>query len=222
MRPARKLTLLVGIALAVAFVWLMWDNKVLVHKGIIFSRAANMESQKPDKKVDNPCWFRSRAGLESASDDMIKKLRERQIVETYGYATDTPLSEAVKIFNEELQCSPLYREYPPLTEDEVIAAIVASVNDNNRGTTFLAERDILWKIATQKMLPKGSILRFASSGRVTNSPLRPSGIIQAKGIEIFLLLGLDKNGKVDLPLPPKLEEILTIRKTFSGIEIINE
>lgn len=216
MRPSKKLTLVAGVTLLVTFVWV-----VFLYNGASFSRASSMKAQKKDKKASDPCWFRSREGLESASDDMIKKLRERQDIEVYGYTTDIPLSDAVKIFNEELQCSPLYREYPPLTEDEIIAAIVADVNENNRGTTFLAERDALWKIVTQKMLPKGSILKFASSGRIQNSPLRPSGTIHAKGIRVFLLLGLDKNGRLDLPLPSKPEEILTIRKTFSGIEIVN-
>ena len=221
MRLTRTLTVLAGIMLIVTFAWLMWENKVFPQKDVWFSRAANMESQKQDNKAGDPCWFRSREGLDSATDVMIKKLGERQEVEVYGYAADTPLSEAVKFFNEELQCSPLYKAYPPLTEDEVIAAIVADVNDNNRGTTFLAEKDALWRIATQKIIPKGSILKFASSGRIQNSPLKPSGTIRVIGIRIFLLLGLDKNGKFDLPLPPKPEEILTIRKTFSGIEIIN-
>ena len=43
----------------------------------------------------------------------------------YGYPTEIPMSRAISIFNEETRCKTPYKDYPPLTEDELIAAIVA-------------------------------------------------------------------------------------------------
>lgn len=216
MRISKSLMLLV-IMLTATFVWLIWENKATLYNKASLTKAASMQSEEQNKKTDDPCRFRNSEGLNSEDYEIFKKGRDR---ETFGYPADTPLSEAIKFFNQELQCSPLHREYLPLTEEEVIAAIVVSANDNKRGTTFLAERDAFWKIATQKMMPKGSILRATNGGNVQGSPLKPFNTIQAKGIEIFILLGADKNGREDFPAPAKLEEMLTIRKTFSGIEMV--
>jgi len=115
---------------------------------------------------------------------------------------------------------PLQRGYPQLTEDEVVAAIVAGVNDNKRGTSFIEQRDELWRVATHHVMAKGSVIRATNGGRVQGSPLSPNGTIQAKGIEILLVLGLDKNGRADFPSSSNAEDILTIRKTFFGFETV--
>lgn len=217
MKPIKTFSLLIYVASTIVFAGLVWANKAILFNES-FLNTASMQSQ--GKAVDNRCWFRSREGIDSASQKMIKQRREREEILVFGYSTDIPLSEAVKIFNEEMQCVSTYQSYPPLTEDEVVAAIAAGVNGNERGTKFLAERDALWKIATKRTMPKGSILNFWSGGNIQGSPLSPYKTIQAKGIEIFLMLGLDKNGRSDFPSVPKLEETLTIRKTFYGVETV--
>jgi len=61
-----------------------------------------------------------------------EEIKKRQDQVEYGYSTESPLKEAVRIFNEEKQCSVVLAPYPPLTEDEVIAAIVGGLITVNR------------------------------------------------------------------------------------------
>ena len=104
---------------------------------------------------------------------------------------------------------------------ETLSRLAEGVNEHGRGTEFTAERDAFWRIATERMMPKGSVFRATNGGYRSGPPLRPAGTILAKGIEILIILGADKNGREGLAAPTKLEELLTIRKTFSGIEVIN-
>src|SRR5262245_1249064 len=66
----------------------------------------------------NPCWYRLQGGIEKtgeaglAYDKWIK-------LQTYGYPEDIPLSEAVRIFNEESLCGRTDPKRPPITEGEV-------------------------------------------------------------------------------------------------------
>lgn len=215
----RNVWLFICIVATLALGWLVLNYRILPNDFSSYSTAMEVNSKEQSTTPNDPCWFRTREGLESASDEMKKRRQESNEMKNFGYPNDTPLDEALRIFNEEMKCSPLERDYPPLTEDEVIAAIVVGVNDSKRGTTFHDERDAFWKIATQRIMPKGAVLRAHSGGNVQGSPLSPDKTIHAKGIEIFLLLGADKNGRSDFPPPAKLEEILIIRKTFSGIEV---
>jgi hypothetical protein len=169
--------------------------------------------------IDDPCWFRRPGALIAANDEMKSQRFERQELEMYGYKVDTPLKEAVKIFNEEMMCNPTEREYPRLTEEEVIAAIVEGVNDNGRREDFQAERDAFWAIAVKRILPKGAIIKTDGGAKMSGSPLAPNGFVQTKGIEIYIQLKADKNGRDELPPIPEPQEILTIRKTFFDFKI---
>lgn len=150
---------------------------------------------------------------ESITYDMIQKRQNREM---YGYPAEIPLGEAIRIFNEETQCK-AYKGYPPLTEDELIAAIVAGPDYGKQGKIWLAQRDALWKIASQKVMPKGSLLVVDSGGRVLESPLRPEGTIEAKGIRITLLLGLENSEHGHIAKP---EQTLIVRKTYSKVETV--
>ena len=66
-------------------------------------------------------------------------------------------------------------------------------------------------------MPKGALLVVDSGGRVQESPLRPFGTIQAKGITITLFLGLEKSEHGHVARP---EQTLLVRKTYSKIENI--
>lgn len=219
MKVGKSLGLFILFALSTGAAWSAWGNWVVFSRILGFSEVVNPALGVQDRNDNNPCWFRTPGALQSASLEMVRKREERNLLQTFGYPADTPLSEAVKIFNEEMECSPLERDYPRLTEDEVIAAVVVGVNNNNRGTTFHTERDVFWKIVTEKVVPKGTVLGSHSGGNVQGSPLAPRGTISANGIEIFLRLGADKNGRSEFPPAPKLEQVLTIRKTFYNIEI---
>ncbi len=174
----------------------------------------SIEEQVEDKKPNDPCWFMS------LKDPTIPSglIEKRQAREMYGYPSETPLSEAIRIFNEETKCKALYAAYPPLTEDELIAAIVAGPDPGKEGEVWLAQKDLLWRIASERIMPKGSALGVESGGREQASPLRPNGTIQAKGIRITLVLGLDK--RTDAMGVAKPEQTLVIRKTYSQVEIV--
>jgi hypothetical protein len=107
--------------------------------------------------------------------------------------------------------------YPALTEEEVIAAIVAGPDDGKRGAVWRAQKDALWKIASEKVMPKGSLLMHSSGPLIQESPLRPSGTIAAQGITITLFLGLEHQEHGVLVKP---EQTLIIRKTYSGIKTV--
>ena len=166
-----------------------------------------------EQKPKDPCWFMSLKNG-SFTSEMLEKRNNREM---YGYPTEIPLSEAIRIFNEETQCKALYKDYPHLTEDELLAAIVAGADYGKQGETWVAQRDALWKIAARKVMPKGALLVVDSGGRVQESPLRPNGTIQAKGITITLFIGLETNEHGHIARP---EQTLIIRKTYSKFEIV--
>jgi len=163
--------------------------------------------------VKDPCWFMT---LKDKS-ITYEEIKKRQDKEMYGYPTETPLSEAIITFNEEKQCSGLLAPYPPLTEDELIAAIVAGTDHGIQGEVLRSQKDALWKIAKGKVMPKGSLLVAWTGSRVQESPLRPNGTIRAEGITIVLLVGLEDHdyGKILKP-----EQSFIIRKTYSKVETI--
>jgi hypothetical protein len=142
---------------------------------------------------------------------------KRQEREMRGYPTDMPLSEAIRVFNEEKQCNPTLAAYPPLTEDEVIAAIVAGPGYAAWGDIWRAQKGALWKIAQDKVMPRGSLLVATGGPNVQESPLRPHGDIKSKGISIAIFLGLE-NREYGQDL--KQEQIFEIRRTYFSVETI--
>jgi hypothetical protein len=211
MKRLNRLHLLLAAVILVTFTWFIWSRLTTAGKSVSRNFA---EEQVQQKKPKDPCWFMSLKD-ETIPLDLIEK---RQAREMYGYPSATPLSEAINIFNEEMKCKALYAEYPPLTDDELIAAIVAGADYGKQGEIWLAQKDTLWRIASERTMPKGSLLVVESGGRVQESPLRPDGTIQAKGIRITLILGLDRN--VDDKGVAKPEQTLVIRKTYSQVEIV--
>ncbi|HLL75100.1 MAG TPA: hypothetical protein VK421_07515 [Pyrinomonadaceae bacterium] len=209
-KPYLLLIVLLAIALAT---WPIWSN-ITTSGRAFFLGIVSMSKQEQDKPAKDPCRFMT---LKDKSIPYEESER-RQDMEIYGYPTETPLTEAIRMFNEQKQCSGLYAQYPPLTEDELIAAIVAGPDYGKQGEIWLAQKDVLWKIASEKVMPKGSLLFVESGGRVVESPLRPFGTVAAKGIRITLLLGLDKSNDPGRILKP--EQTLIIRKTYSKVETI--
>ena len=161
----------------------------------------------------DPCWFMTLRD-KSIPYSVIKEREDREL---HGYPKDIRLSEAIRVFNEEKQCNGLLAPFPPLTEDEVIAAIVAGPDHGNRGEVWRAQKDAFWKIAADRLMPKGSLLVAEAGYRIQDSPLRPQGTIEAKGIRISLLLGLEAMEHGSLLRP---EQTLVIRKTYTRIEVI--
>ena len=197
-----------GVGLAA---WLVRANIISSEKDGS-SESMKMGAQEKPELPKDPCWFASLKD-QSIPYEMIKARQDREM---NGYPKDTPLSEAINIFNEEKQCSTLLAPYPALTEEELMAAIVAGA-DYELQAQLQAQKDALWKIATRKIMPKGSLLVATSGSRIQESPLRPDATIRAEGISIYILLGLETNeyGKVLSP-----EQRFLIRKTYSRVETI--
>lgn len=134
----------------------------------------NMNEQEKSKLPKDPCWFNTLKGP-TWTYEMYSKRQEREM---RGYPADVPLAEAIRFFNEEKQCSPLLAPYPPLTEDELVAAIVAGPAYGAWGEPWIAQKDTLFKIAKDKVMPKGSLLVADGGPNVQESPLRPRGEIR--------------------------------------------
>jgi hypothetical protein len=109
-----------------------------------------------------------------------------------------------------------WRLPPPLTEDELIASIVAGADSGKlQGDPLYAQQAALWSIATRRMLPRGSLLLAWSGSRVQESPLSPNDTIRAAGITIALRLGLENSDYGDIPKP---EQEFIIRRTYFKVE----
>lgn len=173
-----------------------------------WSPAALAQVKKPG--VTNPCWFVDYKDVPVGYEEMMAR-RDREV---YGEAREIPLNEAIKTYNTEHICRS--NPYPPLTEDEFLAAIVASADYGKQGEIAIRQEKVLQEILSMKMLPKGSLIVSERGGRELESPLNPRGAVQAKGIRITLLLGMDKNNRMENVLKP--EQALVIRKIFSGVE----
>ena len=195
------------IVTCVALTWMLASAS-----GRAFVGTKDMKEQKGSRPKD-PCWFVALKDT-TISDHEILKRQEREL---RGYPTDISLSEAVKIFNEEKSCDTRLAEYPALTEDEVIAAIVAGPGYGPWGEVWRAQKDTLWKIAKDRVMPKGSLLVATSAPNVQESPLRPYGDIKSKGISIAMFLGLENQEHGD---QMKQEQIFEIRRTYFSVETV--
>jgi hypothetical protein len=95
--------------------------------------------------------------------------------EIYGYPAATPLAEALRVFNSEEKCVEFRGTIPPLTEDEVVAAIVAGPT-YGREEIWQSQQKSLWEIAVHKRLPRGSLLTAESGSCAYDSPLDKGGL----------------------------------------------
>jgi len=99
----------------------------------------------------------------------------------------------------------------------LVASIVAGSNEGLAGDALKYQENILWKIATQKVLPKGTLLVAITGPRVQESPLKPNGTIRAEGISIVLRLGLENHEYGQILRP---EQEFVIRRTYFKVETI--
>lgn len=213
MKIANRFSLLLLVIPVVALVTWSVMTKTATNGKDSSLRAMSSIEQKAPKALKDPCWFIT---LEDKSIpyEIISKREDRQM---RGYPNEISLSEAVRIFNEEKQCVSSLVPYPPLTEDELIAAIVAGPDHAFTENTWQSQKDALWKVATQKVMPKGALLIATTGSRVQESPLKPDGTIRAEGISIILRLGLENQNYGDTLKP---EQSFVIRRTYFKIEVI--
>jgi hypothetical protein len=161
-------------------------------------------SLKPSK---NPCWFK---GYDDPSITW-NEIEARQNREVFGYSADVPIETAVKKFNEEMRCYPQFSDFPELTEDEVIASLIDFDSLNQQPNYVEMRREERKNIISEKILPKGSLLRF-SSGICSDTGGLINNDLCAKGLKITLTFNLDKDS--DEKKPSANEDIFVIRKTF--------
>jgi hypothetical protein len=142
---------------------------------------------------------------------------------TYGYAQDVPLREAVQAFNEEHYCRNKDPRFPPLTEEEVMAGAVDELStygtapiDPSFKITSAKRQTALESIWKHKIMPKGALL--VAQGQydtMTEDQTEPVSMgVNCRMIRLYL--GLDKTTSEDGFLKP--EQVCLIRKTCFGIE----
>jgi hypothetical protein len=213
MKNANKiLLLLLSISVFTLATWIVRANKTASGDADSLE-VINMKEQEQSKSPKDPC------GLINLKDKSIpyEKIKERQDRQMQGYPSEISLSEAIRIFNEEKQCASSLATYPPLSEDELIAAIVAGSDYGKPADVWRAQKEALWKIAKQKVMPKGSLLITTIGAHIQDSPLRPNGTIRAEGMSIILLLGLENHEYGELLKP---EQSFTIRRTYFKVETV--
>lgn len=204
--------LLLVIAAATPVRWVILSRTATDGKAA-YSNGMNEERQGQRNLPKDPCWFVT-LNDKSIPYEMISKREDREM---RGYPEDIPLSEAIRIFNEEKQCLSALAPYPPLTQDELIASIVAGPDNGLAGEALKFQKDILWKIATQKVMPKGTLLVSITGSRVQESPLRLNGTIRAEGISIVLRFGLENHEYGQILRP---EQTFVIGRTYFKVETI--
>lgn len=197
------------IVAAIGVLWLSGIN-LLSDARYVFSQ--NSAKSEVKKTPGNPCGFM----VDVTNPIMGDMVLEKQNRDENGYSTEITLADAVKLFNDELQCYPHRATLPPLTEEEVIAAVVAGSEYGTKDLWKLQSK-ALWEIALHKKMPKGTLLVHTDGARVIDYPLgREHGfVVKAKGQRIYMFLGLDKiPSKGGFVMKP--EQFFLIRKTIFG------
>lgn len=180
-------------------------TKRLEHSGV-----STTEEKTLELKDSGKCWFHSSEQSEATD---YWTIRERQNRETYGYPEDLPISDALRIFNEEQRCSPNFG--PDLTEDEILSALAVSFDYTSR-ENWSHQIGIFRKILKTRTLPKGSLL-VNEGCCIYQSPMEDNrGEIRVKGQRIYLFLLLNENPRMSNLL--EKHQIFLIKKTFYGLE----
>ncbi|GEM_PF-5690963 len=202
MEKLSKVTLFIlSVAIVIFCIWIITRSRGqnLSASGSS-SMTKNINNQEKSESSDYPC-----GAITS----------EKANQEIFGYPSEISLSDAIKNFNELQKCYPYAANFPPLTEDEVIASIVSGPDYGREGSMWLLQKDILQNIVIQKKVPKGALLVGEGGGCEHNSAIG-KGEICAKGQRIYLFIGLDKSPRASESL--KLEQIFLIRKTLFKVE----
>lgn len=189
--------------------------------GVSDSRGSKelMKSSRPAQiaLTNDPCAFQKGTEVIDKSPELSAAFKQRTDREINGYPTEISLEEGLRIFNEEEKCVEFRGTLPPLTEAEVIAAIVAGPTYGIEKVWQIQKR-ALWDIVIRKKLPRGSLLTAESGGCVFDSRLG-KGQVCVKGQRIYLFLDLDKTRRASNPLKP--EQIVVLRTNYFGIESSN-
>jgi hypothetical protein len=151
------------------------------------------------------------------SRELSAAFNQRTRREIYGYPAETSLAEALRDFNSEEKCVEFRGTLAPLTEAEVVAAIVAGPT-YGREEVWQSQKKSLWNIALRKKLPRGSLFTAESGACAYDSPL-DKGTLCVKGQRIYLFLNLDQYPRESNPL--NADQIVLIRENYFRVERFN-
>lgn len=168
-------------------------------------------TQQPAQSTTDPCVFKMSPEAIDASPQLSAAFKVRSERELHGYPQDIPIAEALKIFNAEMRCYSFWASLPPLTEEEVIANMVAGADYTGGGP----DQSVFRSIARNRVLPKGSLLAAEPGG--CDSELAKSQIC-VKGLKIYLFFDLDKKPRGPEVLDTK--QVVLLRKTYFGTEMV--
>jgi hypothetical protein len=96
-------------------------------------------------------------------------MKKEYLITVEGYPRDYTLKEAVDHFNEVARCIPVGKTQPPLTEMEILTAVLSIPGSDPE--PYEIERKYLKEVFEKKILPKGSLLQattgFQNVGKYT-------------------------------------------------------
>lgn len=106
-----------------------------------------------DLSMVNPC-----ARFDPLNDPNNKQLKQKWLMEQQGYPTEILLQEAIDNFNQRLRCHYIEFPQPPLTENELLTAILDMPNE--APDMLDLERAYLKNAFEKRVLPKGALIDF--------------------------------------------------------------
>ena len=197
---------------------LVWFSVSCSSSGELNTHAQNVKSTDTSPLQHDPCNF-NRIDTEKPFQDPVafNALMKKQNRDENGYESEMPLREAVNLFNIEQKCYAHRADLPPLTEDEVLAAILSVPDYGSKEYSGLQSKT-LSQIALTRKVPKGSLFVHGGGGRVLNYPLgKDYGFaMESKGQTIYLFLDLEKvPNKGEFRMKP--EQIFLVRKMMVNV-----
>jgi hypothetical protein len=161
--------------------------------------------------IENPCDFNNVSGTNTEFG--AKKLYE--LIHA-GFPKETSVEEAVETFNRFAKCEEKSKTQPPLTADEVLAAIRdwdCTREENKDEKKFCVEA---WKISETGKMPKGSLFVY-DRGMNGRSTVRGYKGYYVQTWEIILYLRLDKH-RLDLRDVPEFRRSIRLKYISSETE----
>lgn len=171
------------------------------------------DAARDQQVVDDPCWFQKGEEVIKGSSTLAAQAKLRTDRQIFGYPNKISLKEAVALFNSEEKCVPFRGTLPPLTENDVVAAIVAGPLYGSE-PAWRAQKERLWNIAVRRELPLGSLLVAESGACAYDTELGKEVCVE--GQRIYLFLGLDKDPRAGNPLKP--DQVFLIMANYQRLQ----
>src|SRR6266511_2285742 len=185
------------------------SSSIILMKGKSLQWGMAQQRTKEGKIMDStanfPCikFDQTAPNLSKEQREAYEKYRNFML---YGYPTDVPLSQAVKEFNDCFDD----KEESPLTENEVIAALIGGEEISGTLSDPEAIQADLKKILYKRLFPKGAMFDIARTTELSlndedSSEFRAAfktSRLTIKRWVITLLRGLDKRPIEGTPLAP--------------------